>query len=39
MIDAAFMSHVIFWFLGAMGLGGIIGLAGAMFAMGRHRKD
>lgn len=41
MIDAAFLSHVIFWFIGAMVVCGGIGLVGAMVAMSRtgYRKD
>ncbi|WP_336646771.1 hypothetical protein [Microbacterium sp. USHLN186] len=41
MLDAAFLSHVILWVIGAIALGGIVSSFAAMFAMGRsgYRKD
>ncbi|MGL3151101.1 hypothetical protein ACSS7Z_12160 [Microbacterium sp. A82] len=41
MLDAAFISHAIFWLIGAMTLGATVLTIGALFAMGRtgYRKD
>lgn len=41
MLDGAFLSHAIFWLIGAMTVGAIVLTAGALFSMGRsgYRKD
>jgi hypothetical protein len=41
MLDGAFLSHVIFWLIGAMTLGAAVATFGALFSMGRsgYRKD
>ncbi|GAA5150393.1 hypothetical protein GCM10025768_15190 [Microbacterium pseudoresistens] len=41
MLDAAFLSHVLFWFIGAMTLAGSVLTVGALCVMGRsgYRKD
>jgi len=41
MLDGAFLSHVLFWLIGAMTLAGVVLGFGAMFSMGRsgYRKD
>ncbi|WP_264674903.1 hypothetical protein [Microbacterium sp. YJN-G] len=41
MIDAAFLSHVTFWVIGAIAVCGVVSSFAAMFAMGRssYRKD
>lgn len=41
MLDAAFLSHVLLWLIGAMTVGAAIASFGALFAMGRsgYRKD
>lgn len=40
-MDAAFISHVIYWLIGGMAVVGTIGMIGASVAMGRsaYRKD
>jgi len=41
MLDAAFLSHVIFWITGAIVVCGTVSCVGAMYVMGRsgYRKD
>ncbi|WP_283818247.1 hypothetical protein [Microbacterium sp. CIAB417] len=41
MLDGAFFSHAIAWLIGAMAVCATVGVAGALFAMGRsgYRKD
>ncbi|WP_344819542.1 hypothetical protein [Microbacterium soli] len=41
MLDAAFLSHVVFWVIGAIIVVGAVSSIGAMLSMGRatHRKD
>lgn len=41
MIDAAFLSHVFLWLIGAMTVVSVVVTCGAMYAMGRsgYRKD
>lgn len=41
MLDGAFLSHAIFWLIGAMSLCAVVGVFGALFSMGRsgYRKD
>ncbi|WP_300265647.1 hypothetical protein [Microbacterium sp.] len=41
MLDGAFLSHVLFWLIGAMSVGAVALMTGALFAMGRtgYRKD
>ncbi|MGO2519654.1 MAG: hypothetical protein ACTH8F_05995 [Microbacterium sp.] len=41
MLDSAFISHILFWLIGAMTLGAVVLTAGALFSMGRsgYRKD
>lgn len=40
-MDAALVSHVILWIIGAMSVCSVIATAGALFSMGRsgYRKD
>lgn len=41
MLDAAFLSHVVFWVIGAIIVCGTVSSLAAMYAMGRagNRKD
>ncbi|MFD5226808.1 hypothetical protein ACFWHT_14425 [Microbacterium sp. NPDC058342] len=41
MLDAAFLSHVVLWLIGAIAVCGVVSSIAAMFAMGRsgYRKD
>ncbi|BDZ37706.1 hypothetical protein [Microbacterium suwonense] len=41
MLDAAFLSHVVFWLIGAIVVVGTVSSIGAMYWMGRatNRKD
>lgn len=41
MIDAAFLSHVVFWVISAVCVVGAVGMSAAFFSMGRssHRED
>jgi len=41
MLDAAFLSHVVFWIIGAIAVCGVVSAFAAMFFMGRsgYRKD
>jgi len=41
MLDGAFLSHVLFWLIGAMTVCATVLTAGALFSMGRsgYRKD
>jgi hypothetical protein len=41
MIDGAFLSHALFWLIGAMTVCGAITSIGALFVLGRsgYRKD
>ncbi|SJN35175.1 hypothetical protein FM104_08765 [Microbacterium esteraromaticum] len=41
MLDAAFLSHVLLWFIGAMSVVGVVTMTGALILMGRtgYRKD
>ena len=41
MLDAAFLSHGIFWLIGVMTIGAVVSVVGALFSMGRsgYRKD
>lgn len=41
MLDAAFLSHAILWFIGGMAVLGAVSSLGAMFYLGRatNRKD
>lgn len=41
MLDAAFLSHVILWIIGAIAVCGVVSSFAAMFFMGRsgYRKD
>ena len=40
-MDASLTSHIILWTIGAMSVCSVIGVAGALFSMGRsgYRKD
>ncbi len=41
MFDGAFLSHAIFWLIGAISVCGVVSAFAAMFAMGRsgYRED
>jgi len=41
MLDAAFLSHALYWLIGAMTVCGAVMMMAAMFSMGRsgYRKD
>ncbi|MFJ4046739.1 hypothetical protein ACIPV2_13455 [Microbacterium sp. NPDC089987] len=41
MLDPAFLSHVVFWVIGAIAVCGVVSSFAAMFAMGRsgYRED
>ena len=39
MLDGAFLSHVLFWLIGSMTVCAVVLSVGALFSMGRSRKD
>jgi hypothetical protein len=41
MLDAAFLSHVTLWIIGALAVGGVVSCSAALISMGRsgYRED